>query len=283
MRQLMMTLGLLVAFSVPARANVPTRFTVQGVLRDGSGALQTTSVTFTVRLWQSQTSMATTDLLFTYAPAAPNNSVMAANGLFTISVTLAPADVAAIAGALGNQSVTALWLEVTANGYVYARQPLTEVLSAIFADSLSPNCTQCVSDGMVAGGISGLKVSGPLTNATIDAAKVTNLYAVEPTTSPALLNDWVNYAPTSAPFGYFKDPFGIVHLRGTVKEMTSAYSSIFVLPAGYRPLKNLYFPTTCGTSASLFYVGSDGTLSTDASCPATTFLIFEGATFRAEQ
>jgi hypothetical protein len=156
-----------------AQANVPTRFTVQGVLRDNTGALQTTTVTFVVRIWQSQTSMASQDLLFSYSPAPPNNVVMASNGLFTIAVALAPADVSAISTALANSSVTSLWLEVTANGYVYARQPLTEVMSSIFADALSPNCSGCVVDSMV-NGVTASKISGALTNATIAGSAVTN-------------------------------------------------------------------------------------------------------------
>ena len=160
MRRLVLALSLATLMhSTVAQANVPARFTVQGVLRDSTGALQSTTVTFVVKIWQSQTSMAGTDLLFTYSPAPPNNMVMAQNGLFTIAVTLAPSDVSAIGAALANSAVTSLWLEVTANGYVYTRQPLTEVMSAIFADGLSPNCSGCVADSMVSG-VSASKLSG---------------------------------------------------------------------------------------------------------------------------
>jgi endosialidase-like protein len=160
MRRLVLALSLAtLALPGAAHANVPTRFTVQGVLRDNTGVLQTTMVTFVVKIWQSQNSMAASDLLFTYSPAPPNNVVMAQNGLFTIAVTLAPADVSAIAASLANASVTSLWLEVTANGFVYSRQPLTEVMSAIFADGLSPNCSGCVVDSMM-GGMNASKLSG---------------------------------------------------------------------------------------------------------------------------
>lgn len=154
--------ALIFALSGSARAHVPSQFTVQGVLRDGTGALQSTTVTYVIRIWQSQASMDPADLLFTYAPAPPGNTVMSSNGLFTIGVTLAPADISKITGALGNASITSLWLEVTANGYTYSRQPLTEVMSAIFADRLSPNCSGCVADSMIASGVSASKISGTL-------------------------------------------------------------------------------------------------------------------------
>jgi hypothetical protein len=75
---------------------------------------------------------------------------MSSNGLFTVGVTLAPTDVSKISTALGSASITSLWLEVTANGYTYARQPLTEVMSAVFADRLSPNCSGCVDVSQLA-------------------------------------------------------------------------------------------------------------------------------------
>lgn len=50
---------------------------------------------------------------------------------------------------------------------------------------------------------------------------------------PVMLNGWTNsdgYAPVS----YWKDPNGIVHLRGRVTG-GAAGTAIFSLPAGYRP------------------------------------------------
>jgi hypothetical protein len=42
--------------------------------------------------------------------------------------------------------------------------------------------------------------------------------------------------------GFFKDPFGVVHLKGTVVR-SSGGTTIFTLPAGYRPAKAPCFPT----------------------------------------
>jgi hypothetical protein len=51
---------------------------------------------------------------------------------------------------------------------------------------------------------------------------------------PPLLNSWANYANTFNTAGYFKDSFGIVHLKGLVRS-GPANQPIFTLPNGYRP------------------------------------------------
>lgn len=51
---------------------------------------------------------------------------------------------------------------------------------------------------------------------------------------PTLLNGWIDYGDVYNPTGYWKDSFGVVHLRGLVKSGTMN-QNIFVLPSGYRP------------------------------------------------
>jgi hypothetical protein len=41
--------------------------------------------------------------------------------------------------------------------------------------------------------------------------------------------------------GFFKDPYGIVHLYGNAQRSSGTDDRIFTLPAGYRPPDNLYF------------------------------------------
>lgn len=57
---------------------------------------------------------------------------------------------------------------------------------------------------------------------------------------PAFQNSWVNYAASNdatypIQIGFMKDSYGFVHLRGNAKNGTAA-TTIFTLPAGYRPL-----------------------------------------------
>ena len=63
-------------------------------------------------------------------------------------------------------------------------------------------------------------------------------------TNATLTNAWV--AGSSAP-GYFKDEFGIVHLRGAIKSGTTSVAA-FVLPSGNRPAVACVFPVIDGAN-----------------------------------
>lgn len=63
-------------------------------------------------------------------------------------------------------------------------------------------------------------------------------------TNATLTNAWV--AGSSAP-GYFKDEFGIVHLRGAIKSGTTSVAA-FVLPSGNRPAVTCVFPVIDGAN-----------------------------------
>ena len=63
-------------------------------------------------------------------------------------------------------------------------------------------------------------------------------------TDATLTNGWV--AGSSAP-GYFKDEFGIVHLRGAIKSGTTLVAA-FVLPSGNRPAVTCVFPVIDGAN-----------------------------------
>lgn len=64
------------------------------------------------------------------------------------------------------------------------------------------------------------------------------------TTVTPFTNGWV--AGSSAP-GYFKDEFGIVHLRGAIKSGTTSVAA-FTLPTGYRPAVTVVFPVIDGAN-----------------------------------
>lgn len=51
---------------------------------------------------------------------------------------------------------------------------------------------------------------------------------------PAFQGTWVNYAAGYEEVGYWKDPWGVVHLAGTAKNGV-INTPIFTLPGGYRP------------------------------------------------
>src|SRR4051794_9437486 len=112
MRNLIWIALVLGASVVPASAAVPSSFSVQGVLRDGAGKLQTMSVSVQETLWDAQT--AGTQLAGPYNQA----SVMATNGLFTVTIS-DPNIVSKLSGA------AQVWIEITVGSDVFPRQLVT--------------------------------------------------------------------------------------------------------------------------------------------------------------
>jgi hypothetical protein len=59
---------------------------------------------------------------------------------------------------------------------------------------------------------------------------------------PPFATGWSNTGGTTATAAFFKDPFGVVHLKGDITR-TGGAITIFKLPEGYRPTKSVCFPT----------------------------------------
>lgn len=154
-----------------AVAAVPTEFTVQGVLRDSGGALQSVPVHLIVAFFDSQ-SAGTQISTGTYDMA----SVATVNGLFTQTFSLTASDVTALGAA------SQVWMEVTAGSDVFGRQKVTPELYSLFsrraeqADALSAACSGCVGNAALASGIAGSKITGAVANATnaVTATNATN-------------------------------------------------------------------------------------------------------------
>lgn len=79
----------------------------------------------------------------------------------------------------------------------------------------------------------------------------------EPFTAPALLNAWAVYGASFTPPGYYKDPDGVVHLRGLIKDGTVGLVA-FTLPPGYRPSGTLIFSSITSTGAGRLDVLATG-------------------------
>ncbi|MCK4828681.1 hypothetical protein KA005_73805 [bacterium] len=107
-----------------------------------------------------------------------------------------------------------------------------------------------------------------------------NLFSVEDWIAPNLLTSWVNYGGTWAPAGYCKDSFGIVHLKGLIKNGTIG-EDIFILPAGYRPEDYVAFATISSDGSEILSrctIYSDG--SVKAASGGNTWFNLSGITFR---
>lgn len=76
-------------------------------------------------------------------------------------------------------------------------------------------------------------------------------------TAPTFLNAWVNFNAAWEPAGYTIDPYGTVHLKGTVANGVAA-AAIFNLPVGYRPALNNMFSVVANNAFGRLDVESGG-------------------------
>lgn len=132
----------------------------------------------------------------------------------------------------------------------------------------------------------GFKITGLATGTvSTDAVNLGQLQSITlvASTAPALVNSWANVS-SQTPAGYFKDPFGVVHLEGSINGGASA-STAFTLPSGYRPPGgNVWYPVVDvardGTTGFIV-IGTDGTVAIAWAGVAPTIQVpLDGITFR---
>jgi hypothetical protein len=181
MRKLVWLIAVAALYSGEARATVPKSFSVQGVLRDSSGKLQSMMVNVTVNLWDAQ--MMGNQLAGPY-----QQTVMAQNGLFTIAITDN-----AILTKLANPPPPpgGVWLELIVGNDTFPRQLVTpsmySLMSAQADTALSVSCTGCITNATIADG-------------TVDVAKLAQPAGGKATpinTAAYYINDNVIHAITS--------------------------------------------------------------------------------------
>lgn len=108
-------------------------------------------------------------------------------------------------------------------------------------------------------------------------------------TTPSLLNGWSAYGSPYETPGYYKDPLGIVHLKGLCNQPSSRLQTIFTLPTGYRPLNTALFTVVSQDSFGQVRIGgpvgtgpSDGQVLPTAPIAASAgWISLDGITFRA--
>jgi hypothetical protein len=110
----------------------------------------------------------------------------------------------------------------------------------------------------------------------------TGKLGVEPWIAPTFQNGWLNYESLNwNDAGFFKDQFGIIHLRGLIK--TGTLDAVaFTLPTGYRPTKANLFVTISNDGISNILSRLD-ILSTGGVVPrsgANNWFSLEGIQFR---
>ena len=94
--------------------------------------------------------------------------------------------------------------------------------------------------------------------------------------APTLLNSWVNDGGYVLA-GYFKDSFGLVHLKGVIKNGTIS-ATIFTLPVGYRPSNTVLFMTLSNNAVGRISIASSGVVVLDNG--QNQFISLDGLCFR---
>jgi hypothetical protein len=79
-----------------------------------------------------------------------------------------------------------------------------------------------------------------------------------PWNNVSYVNSWTTFNASFEDAQYMKDTLGFVHVRGIVKDGTSG-TTVFTLPAGYRPLKEITAPAiTIAGIVGFTYIFSNG-------------------------
>jgi hypothetical protein len=106
--------------AAPARAAVPSSFSIQGVLRDGGGKLQSTPITVLLKIYDAEKEG---NLLL---PPIERTDLPALNGLFTITISDPQ-----LTESLGKSTTGELWVQLTIGNDPFPRQALTPNLMAL--------------------------------------------------------------------------------------------------------------------------------------------------------
>lgn len=97
--------------------------------------------------------------------------------------------------------------------------------------------------------------------------------------APAFQNSWVNYGSGYADAAYWKDPFGIVHLRGMISTGTVG-STAFTMAPGYRPAENHIFVALSNSAVGRVDISTDGTVK-PVTPSSNTWVSLSGITYKA--
>jgi hypothetical protein len=97
-------------------------------------------------------------------------------------------------------------------------------------------------------------------------------------------DSWGSFSPdVNNSVEYYRDPTGIVHLRGIAVRCGAAGGTIFTLPAGYRPGKQeIHAAWSSGANAVRLQIQGNGVVEPlpAAIVPAGSWLSLDGITFR---
>lgn len=113
---------------------------------------------------------------------------------------------------------------------------------------------------------------------TLALSREANFRKVGGAGQPAFANSWVNYGSGWREAGFWKDPLGVIHLRGLIKSGTVG-NAAFTLPPGFRPTLAETYAVISNGAVGRLSVYTDGTVIPET--PSNnTYVSLSGISFR---
>lgn len=172
------------------------------------------------------------------------------------------------------------------SGLQEALRAVDELRNALSSVRSDANAVRAAYDELAAA-LAGVRHVADLRNrlddieSLIEASRPAPIFpSLPPFTVPTLVNSWADIGIGNAPTGYYKDPFGIVHLRGVLAGGVTN-STAFTLPVGYRPANVERFASVSNSVYGWVYIDSTGTVQPQISAVGANISLC-GITFRTD-
>ena len=143
-------------------------------------------------------------------------------------------------------------------------------------NKLAPGLSVASADTAANAGALGGKAPGAYASSVSEPYREVNTPG-----QPQFQNGWANRGGSDSTAAFYRDPLGVVHLKGTF-ETGNDNTVAFTLPPGYRASRTLNMPAFPGTgNPTQLTIPPNGNVSADCIGSASCIVGIDGLTFRA--